>query len=172
MSETDISQLQLHNPWWTKAELIEENPYLKELQLEEFIYKHPLLGSFPFDKDSLLILRGPRRIGKTTLIMQLIKQLLLEKKSSEKNVFFYPCDTLSGFSNLHGLLTFYLDYIRPRTNQRIYIFLDEISFVKEWQRAVKQIADSRLLKNATVLITGSNILDLIPTFPKNSKSAS
>ncbi|PIW74021.1 MAG: hypothetical protein CO004_02920 [bacterium (Candidatus Ratteibacteria) CG_4_8_14_3_um_filter_41_36] len=42
----------------------------------------------------------------------------------------------------------------------IYIFLDEISFVKEWQRAIKDLADKGSLKNVTLLLTGSNILDI------------
>lgn len=160
MAELDISQIQSHNPWWQRVEFILDNPYLTELAGQRFIYRHPLLKNFPVDKDAILTLRGPRRIGKTTLLTQIIRFLLLEKKVPPQNVMFYPGDTLVDFKELFDLLKTYLDYIRPRSQQRIYIFLDEISFVKGWQRAVKQLADERQFKKATLLITGSNILDL------------
>lgn len=38
--------------------------------------------------------------------------------------------------------------------------MDEVSFIKEWQRAIKSLSDQRRFKKTTLLITGSNILDL------------
>lgn len=162
MLEIDISQIQSHNPWWQKAELVGESPYLAELKQQKFIYKHPLLKTFPVNKDAVLTLRGPRRIGKTTLLMQLIQQLLLNNKApiSPQNIIYYPADTLLDFKELLELLETYLNYIRPRSSVRIFMFIDEISFVKEWQRSIKLLADQRKLTNATLVITGSNILDL------------
>jgi len=38
--------------------------------------------------------------------------------------------------------------------------LDEVTYVDEWQRAVKQLVDEGLLVNTTVVITGSNLSSL------------
>lgn len=160
MAEIDISQIQAHNPWWQRADLVLDNPYLSELKQQKFIYKHPLLKNFPKDKNAVLTLRGPRRIGKTTLLLQIIQRLLLKEGIDPQNVMFYPSDTLVDFKELLTLLSTYLDYIRPRSKERIYIFLDEISFVKDWQRAIKYLVDQGKFKNGLLLITGSNILDL------------
>lgn len=155
-----ISQLQQHNPWWRRPEYILDNPYIKELEKQQFVYFHPLYQSFPLKKDAVLTLRGPRRIGKTTLLMLLIKKLLLEKKVNPENILFYPVDLLVDFPELHELLTAYFDFIRPKNSQRLFVFLDEISFVSGWTRTIKSLADAGQLKKTTVLITGSNILDL------------
>jgi len=155
-----ISQLQQHNPWWRRPEYILDNPFIKELEKQKFVYYHPLYKDFPLKKDAVLTLRGPRRIGKTTLLMLLVKKLLLEKKTNPENIFFYPADLLKDFSQLHELLVAYLDFIRPKNKDRLFIFLDEISFVADWPRAIKSLVDASRLKRAAVLITGSNILDL------------
>jgi predicted AAA+ superfamily ATPase len=155
-----ISQIQRHNPWWQRPEHILDNPAIKELEKRKFIYYHPLYDNFPLKKDAILTLRGPRRIGKTTLLMLLIRKLLLEEKINPENICFYPADLVKDFGELHELLVAYLDFIRPKNKNRLFIFLDEISFVADWPRAIKSLADNSQLKNVTVLITGSNILDL------------
>lgn len=160
MANISISQIQARNSWWQRPELVLDDPYLSKLREADYIYRHPLLTDFPVDRDAVLTLRGPRRIGKTTLLMQIIRWLLLEKGVRPQNVMFFPGDTVSDFRELKSLLETYLEFIRPRSSKRIYIFLDEISFIKDWPRAVKELADRGAFQNATLLITGSNILDL------------
>lgn len=151
---------QEYNPWWRRPEFILEDIFLEELKRQKYPYYHPLYNDLPIDRDGILTLRGPRRIGKTTLLKLIIRRLLLDEKQEAENIFFFPCDTVENFRDLEEILRSYLDYIRPRSDARVFIFLDEISFVKEWQRAVKLLADSGRLRNALVLITGSSILDL------------
>ena len=50
--------------------------------------------------------------------------------------------------------------MRPGNPGRLYVFLDEISFVRQWQRGVKALADQGRLKNVTLLLTGSNLIDI------------
>lgn len=159
-SNISLAKLQEHNPWWRRPEFILEDNFIVEFKVQKYPYYHPLYFSFPLNKDSVLTLRGPRRIGKTTLIKLLIQKLLLAEKIPGERVFFYPCDTLKDFRELEELLLLYLEETLPKTKDRLFIFLDEISFVKEWQRAIKVLVDSGRLKKTTCLITGSNILDL------------
>ncbi|MBI2266745.1 MAG: ATP-binding protein [Armatimonadetes bacterium] len=156
----DSNVFQEHNPWWRRPEFILEDSFVADLERQRYPFHHPLYSSLPVDKDGILTLRGPRRIGKTTLLKLLIKRLLMQEKVAKENVFFFPCDTIRDYKELEELLTSYLNYARPGSQGRVFIFLDEISFVKEWQRAVKFLADAGKLNNSLVLITGSNILDL------------
>lgn len=156
----NINILQGHNPWWRRPEYILEDNFIAELERQKYPYHHPLYQTFPINKDGILTLRGPRRIGKTTLLKLLIKKLLLENRINKENIFFFPCDTISDFKELEEMLVYYLDYIRPKNEERLFIFLDEISFVAQWQRAIKLLADTGKLKKSLVLITASNILDL------------
>lgn len=155
----DNYQLPLHNPWWEASYNIDHDIKLVELADAKYKYEHPLLAEFPLRKDAVLTLRGPRRIGKTTLLKQIVRKLI-NNKTPRKLVFYYPCDRIVNFNELFFLLQNYIQEKRVETDKRLYLFLDEISFVAKWQRAVKSLADSGLLAKTTLLITGSNALDL------------
>jgi len=160
MIKIDKSRLQSHNPWWLRQELILEDDKIKEFRKQKYKFWHPFYFNFPLDRDAIFTLRGPRQVGKTTLLKLLIKKLLLEKKVHKEAVFFFPCDRISDYDQLYQLLLEYLNFARPRVEKRLFIFLDEISFVKDWQRAIKELKDAAKLKRTTLLLTGSNILDL------------
>jgi len=160
MVEIDKSKLQLHNPWWIRKELILEDPYVKEYEEQKFKWIPPFLTSDKLKKDVVLTLRGPRRVGKTTALRLLIKKLLLEDNLLPQSVFLYSCDRVEDYKELYALLSTYLEFARPRVSQRLYILLDEISFVSEWQRAIKSLVDEGKGEGVTFLLTGSNILDL------------
>jgi len=149
----------LHNPWWEESFDIEHDIKLLELSKLKYKYEHPLLSEFPIKEDVVLTLRGPRRIGKTTLIKQIIRKLI-KNKIQRSNVFYLPCDRIIDFNELFFVLQSYIEEKKVESSKRLFLFLDEISFVTEWQRSIKSLADSGFLKNTTLLITGSNFLDL------------
>gem|GEM_PF-5779173 len=79
-----------HNPWWCRPELILEDIYITELERQEYPFYHPLLPGLTLDKDGVLTLRGPRRIGKTTLLKLLIKRLLLDERVDREQLLRLP----------------------------------------------------------------------------------
>ena len=155
----DNYQLPLHNPWWEAGVDIDNDIKLRELAERKFQYKHPLLDEFPINKSVILTLRGPRQIGKTTLLKQIIRKLI-KKNITRKNISFFPCDMISNFKELYSILNEYIQERRVESKTHLFIFIDEISFVDQWQRAIKSLADEGSLTNASVLITGSNSIDL------------
>jgi predicted AAA+ superfamily ATPase len=152
--------LQSHAPWWVRPELILEDSKLREFDQQTIQWRPEIFTKRELQSDAVFTLRGPRQVGKTTYLKLLIRDLLLETKHPKEAVFYFACDRIADFNELYDLLISYLEYIRPRTTQRVFIFLDEISFVKEWQRAIKQLADQGHLSGTTVVLTGSNTLDL------------
>lgn len=44
--------------------------------------------------------------------------------------------------------------------ERVFIFLDEITTIKDWQRGIKYLADLGALENAAIILSGSNASDL------------
>lgn len=160
MPKIDKSQLQSHNPWWIRPELILEDNKILEFENQKFQWQPKIFEREELNKDAIFTLRGPRQVGKTTFIKLLIKKLLLKDKLEKEAIFYFACDRITDFNELYNLIESYLDFIRPRTNKRIFIFLDEISFVKDWQRAIKQLKDQGKLKKAVLILTGSNALDL------------
>ena len=159
--EISFQLLQQQNPWWFREELIKEDEKITDYEQETYKYIPSLLEKFPVNKDAILTLRGPRQIGKSTTMKLLIRLLLLEKQLPKKNIFYFSLDRIEDFNQLYELLTCYFRNIRPaNAHERLYLFLDEISFVREWQRGIKALADEGRLKNTTLLLTGSNLLDV------------
>jgi predicted AAA+ superfamily ATPase len=95
---------------------------------------------------ALFIIRGPRQVGKSTLL----KSLLAQAKDPT-TAFYLSCEQISDYRELSTLL----DSIKRR---RSLILLDEISFVKEWSRSVKHLIDSGY--SGTIIVTGSHAVDL------------
>ncbi|MGB8312829.1 MAG: AAA family ATPase [Halobacteriota archaeon] len=106
----------------------------------------------------MYVLRGPRRIGKTTLLKLKIKSLL-EKGVAPQNVFFYPCDLLDTPRQLADVIDTYFSQLKSDEG-RAYLFIDEVSSLKDWQRAIKNFFDAGRLPGCTLLLTGSHSIDL------------
>ncbi|MCJ7740612.1 AAA family ATPase, partial [Candidatus Microgenomates bacterium] len=155
----DNYQLPLHNPWWDEAFDVGKETKLKELGTAKFIYRHPLTWEFPENSDVVFTLRGPRRIGKTTLLKQIIAGLIRNGHQRQK-ILYFPCDRIKDFNEIYFLIQNFVLEARAENDRRLFLFIDEISSVADWQRAVKALADDGFLKNTTAILTGSNALDL------------
>ena len=150
--------LAILNPWWKGKEYIKEDKNLQELNKKRYKWKPKLLKEIKLIPNNIFTLRGPRQIGKTTLVKLLIKNLL--KKEDEKAIFFWNCDELVDFRELALLLRKYLEFSKINKIKTKYIFLDEISKIKNWQRAIKSLKDSGELDNCCIFLTGSHTLDI------------
>lgn len=158
--EISLQLLQQHNPWWFREELILDDEKIADYEREAYQYVPPILSEFPVNTDAILTLRGPRQIGKSTSMKLLIRNLLLESKIPKKHIFYFSLDRIEDYNQLYELIDCYIRNARPGNPQRLYVFLDEISFVREWQRGVKALADEGKLRNITLLLTGSNLIDI------------
>ena len=117
---------------------------------------------YDFEPDNTVVytLRGPRQIGKTTLIKLQIKQML-EDGVPPLHIMYYTLDLAKGPEDVVDVIEAYMKYAeRRRGKSRCYIFLDEISSVPNWQKGIKWLVDAGYLQNTTVLVTGSHTLDL------------
>lgn len=154
----DFRDLQKQNPWWESALRIEEDVKLSELKKFDIIWTPRLLNHIDLEKNAVYSIRGPRQIGKTTSIKILIKKLL--KSKTPQNIFYFACDNVNDNKELISLLELFYERVRNQNQERVYIFLDEISYVKDWQKAIKYFIDTKGANNITMFLTGSNILDI------------
>ncbi len=151
--------LSILNPWWKGKEYIREDKHIKELEGKEYKWQPELLNQLKLLPNNIYSLRGPRQVGKTTLI-KLIIQRLLERKVDERSIFFWNCDELIDFRELSSVIREYLEFAKTNRIQEKYIFLDEISRIKNWQMVIKSLSDSGELEDGCLVITGSNTLDI------------
>jgi len=134
----------------------ENDPNLKGLQKEKLIYESPLIEKLP-QKKGIYILLGGRQVGKTTLTKQWISLIL--KKTNPFSVCYLTGDIILDFNEL---LNHCLEAIenQKNKNETFYLIIDEVTYIKEWDRAIKFLADGGYIENAVVLITGSDSIVL------------
>jgi predicted AAA+ superfamily ATPase len=147
------------NPWWKGKEYISDDKHIREYEAKKIKWRPRLLEEIKLKPNNIFTLRGPRQVGKTTLVKLLIRALL-EQKKKEKSIFFWNCEEVLDFKELLALIREYLEFAKQNRLQESYIFLDEVSRIKDWQRAVKSVVDSGELENCCLLVTGSHTLDI------------
>ena len=151
-----IKILRQYNPWWRNPNAInDESKPQKRLAYYEALrmIKHQSLRRF-------VVLSGARRVGKTTIMYQLIEQLLNEG-INPKNILYVSFDNpIVKLVNVEKTLSIY-ESLYPIDGIK-YIFFDEIQYTEQWQLWMKVIYDSR--KDIRITATGS----ASPILEKNS----
>ena len=102
---------------------------------------------------------GPRGVGKSTMILQFIK----EHKDS-RHMFYVTADHL--YFSSHTLVDLVDEFAKEGGEQ---IFIDEIHKYENWSRELKQIYDSH--PDVKVGFTGSSVLDIYKGYADLSRRA-
>ncbi len=152
----NIALLKEQNPWWIAKEKIKDDVNLEKLRRVKYKWHPKVIDSFNLKKDAIYTLRGSRQIGKTTLLKLLIAQLL--KDNNKENICYFTCNAIDSFKELIEILQIYFNW--TNNNNRKFIFIDEVTFVKGWTKAIKHLADLGRLRGCFIILTGSNSHDL------------
>jgi predicted AAA+ superfamily ATPase len=152
-----LDDLRRVNTWWESS--VVRRPLVRETRRDEF---NAVLGSLP--SRHILSIIGPRRVGKSTLIFQVIDYLLVQGVNP-LNILFFTGDnpglftegaTISGI--IDGYFNEVLHGIPEAEDQRAYIFIDEIHFIKDWQLHLKSFYDQNY--NVKFTVSGSSSVHL------------
>jgi len=136
--------LQGYNPWWTNKPF--DAPPFKRVA---YGFCHKLLLDKKLKRAILLC--GPRRVGKTTILTQVAKQLI--ETEDPKGVFYLSLDhPLLKLLTLEEILSVYHENVHAE-NKEATLLLDEIHYSKQWELYVKQLVDHR--PQFRILATGS-----------------
>ncbi len=145
------------NPWWFH----EPDPDWIEFDRLEYRIIPEWINKIPLIPFSLNFILGPRRVGKTLGIKLLIKELTAK---NPYQVFYFSCDVLEDHNDLLETLRDYIKLKERKGIKTAYIFLDEITFVNEWWRAIKYIIDRKIVKNDVITLLGSSSMTLSKRF--------
>ena len=161
IKESDVREL---NPWWKDPKKICDDKKIREWENSAIRFvprlKHMIEYDFSPDNTVVYTLRGPRQVGKTTLVKLQIKEFL-EKGISPWNILYYSLDLVSTQQDVVDIIQTYMKIsARQRGSKRSYLFLDEASSVYDWQKGIKWLVDGDELKNCTVMATGSQAINL------------
>jgi hypothetical protein len=155
-----VGQLAAQNPWWAKPESIHDDLNIKTVRDSRVPWIPRLLYQFDWSADLVYSLRGPRQIGKTTLLKQIIQQFISKKNYPSDHLFYFDCENLNTRQELVSVCETLVTSVRRRSGKRVYVFLDEISAVPDWQRGIKYLVDTGAVRQTTILVTGSHSMDI------------
>ncbi|MCD6346571.1 MAG: ATP-binding protein [Bacteroidales bacterium] len=103
------------------------------------------------------VLVGQRRAGKSYLLRQIISKLLSSGVNQHNILYinkeFTEFDFLVSYTDLDKLLKEYIKTLKP--TGKIYLFIDEIQDIKEWERFVNSCSQN-FIEDYEIFITGSN----------------
>lgn len=158
MSYADLVE---YNQWWKDEAAINDDPQIQKWDKSILKWDPRLRQTFQPD-DLIYSLRGPRQVGKTTLIKLEIRDLLQKYKISKWNIMYYSFEIENSARDVINIINEYLERTKKlrKKSSRCFIFLDEISNVNNWQQGIKKLVDMGRLKNCTVIATGSHSIDL------------
>lgn len=156
-----------YNPWWSEE-------YPAESAIER---KTVLVPLYPqLETKDVIMLTGLRRVGKTITMKSLIRYLLQIKKIASKHCFYISMDDyqLKDFS-LIEVINRYREVMKITSKEKIYVFLDEITYISDFQIQLKNLYDkgnikcivssssSSLLKDDSAFLTGrKRIVEINP----------
>jgi len=103
------------------------------------------------------VLVGQRRVGKSYILRQLANQLI-ESGVNPSNILylnkeFIDFDFVNNYHDLESLLHLYLENNKPSGKK--YLFIDEIQYIKGWERFVNSHAQD-FIDGYEIFISGSN----------------
>ncbi|MDR2761435.1 MAG: AAA family ATPase, partial [Planctomycetaceae bacterium] len=157
LSRNQLKDLRGMNPWWKNDCLIEVPENKRQNYQILFDY---LLNGLP-----IVVLRGPRQVGKSTIQLQIIRDLLEQHGVSPKQIFRVQFDELSTLTlndPIVRIINWYEEKVVKDTfnnlahqGKKIYIFLDEIQDVDNWSAQLKHIVDHEMCH---VFVTGSSAI--------------
>lgn len=124
-----------YNPWW------------KEGQVKTEVFKRPIFHKIYSDLLSLkqiISITGPRRVGKTTILKQIIKSLIDDGHADVKRIIYFSFDDPL-LTNHEIRDRFFDDLIKwadvTHHSQMVYFFLDEIQRFERWELYLKKYYD-------------------------------
>lgn len=132
-------------------------PHVEQLEKQPFVFR------FEFGLDELtvdpgvILVRGPRQYGKSTWReLQLCETV---RTFGPGAALYANGDETPDAEALVTRIRDLLGLFDPRSKVR-RLFVDEITAVPQWQRALKRLADEGALRRVLVVTTGSSAVDL------------
>ena len=145
-----------HNSHLEEPSLFSErDPQLRLLKKQPYVHHSALLEAFPKDIPGIYTLGGGRQIGKSTLLKQWMLALI-NRGVVPKAIAFLSGELIDDHHTLLHLLMAQLNDMP--TDKIRYVLLDEITYIKDWDKGIKYAADAGLLENTILMLTGSDLI--------------
>ncbi|MBK5263307.1 MAG: ATP-binding protein [Peptostreptococcaceae bacterium] len=145
-----------YNPWWKGVPITGKNSPPKH----RFAYHEAEKLLLHKDLRRFVVLSGARRVGKTTIMYQLISKLLKTGVAARNIVYLSFDNPILKLGGFEGVLRAYDNAYG--SDEEMYFFFDEVQYAENWEVWIKILYDSR--PNLRLVATGS----ASPTLEKGS----
>lgn len=150
------------NPWWAGADGFAGDPHLGALARAPFRRVPGALAAIRPTDEGIFTLRGPRQVGKTTLLKQLARELVRAGRWDPRRIVYYSLDLVDDRQRIVDLVR-QVKASRPTAARERWCFLlDEVSMVTGWQRSLKYLWDHDIegARRDLFVLSGSSAVDL------------
>ncbi|HET8759969.1 MAG TPA: ATP-binding protein [Nitrospiria bacterium] len=128
-----IAVLHGFNPWWSGRPVrVPEFRRLAYNACRRYL-GHPTL-------QRAILLSGPRRVGKTTILQQVVDGLIKDAQDPKSILYLSLDHPILKLLSLRNILAVYHEHIHPE-GQPTTLLLDEIQYSREWETEVKLLVD-------------------------------
>lgn len=155
-----VADIRRVNPWW-------ENKPVQELPITRRHLVEDIKNRLNKSLAPIVVVRGPRQVGKTTAQLHIIEDLL-DSGIDPRRIFRVQFDDLQGLEKIASqdpilrMVDWYEKNILKetlnevaRSGRKVYLFFDEVQNLANWAPQLKNLVDH---STAFVVVTGSSAL--------------
>ena len=147
-----IGEIINQNPWWKYGgEFSSFDVDLTVLRNQRIAIERRWIDLKVGD---ICIIRGCRQIGKTTYMKTYVKKLISDGVEPRRILYLSVDRFFVSRRELRRAIDYFLR--RNRDANEVFILLDEITALENWNLELKYLSDSGITKRARILVTGSS----------------
>lgn len=146
-----LTRFGFENPWWTDSGMLDrllagkrDRLYLKpfsDLVTNRAVHR-------------AIVLMGPRRVGKTVMLRQIVRALIREHEQKPEHIFFASLENpIYRGRSLADILAIFMNAGGHDRFADLWVIFDEIQYVEEWEAHLKVLVDD--YPNIRFVVSGS-----------------
>jgi uncharacterized protein len=145
-----VARMKFDNPWWEAGNnskiAFEATPRRKYFDsFQKAITDNQTRRA--------VVLMGPRRVGKTVMVYHSIKNLLINNVSAKKILYISLETPIYTGMTIEKIVNYFQELFSHHRDDNLYIYFDEIQYLKNWEIHLKSLVDSYF--SYKFIVTGS-----------------
>lgn len=148
MKMTEIADINL---WWQFSKDFEA----QDVDLKNIKGKNFQFHDIDLSLNNLVVICGPRQVGKTVYLKKIIARLL-RQDFPPRQIYYLNAELFIAAAEVEKALEYFFE--ANRNKPQFYIFLDNLTLLRGWTDIIRRIIHQGLLRNGTLIITGSQQL--------------
>lgn len=144
-----IAKIQFENQWWETGEVDSFYTSMKRRLYFDLFSK--LVDEKNIKR--AVVLMGPRRVGKTVLLFHKVQQLIDSGIPPKRICYLSIENPIYNGMSLEEMLLLFIQSTKQKPKDQLYIFFDEIQYLKDWEVHLKSLVDS--YHNIKFVVSGS-----------------